>query len=194
MARASSTSLASEMTPNEQAALSKIISEYTLPGKHLEIGTAAGGTLCKMMLAARHRPRFVVVDTLKYFPNQHETILKNLASHGLPAEQVEIRATTSAEAYLHACRAGERFDLILVDGSHKFFYVMQDLRWAGRLNRRGILALHDYSPKFQGVEQPVNYFLARNPGYRKLMLADSLLILEKTEDDSPSGVVTMPSL
>ena len=194
MARASSISLASEMTPNEQAALVEIIRERALPGKHLEIGTAAGGTLCQMMLAARHQPRFVVVDTLKYFPNQRETVLNNLTAHGLPAERVEIREATSAEAYRQAYQAGDRFDFILVDGSHKFFYVMQDLRWARCLNRQGILALHDYSPKFPGVEQPVNYFLARNPGYRKLMLADSLLILEKAEDDPPTDVVTMPPI
>ena len=181
------------MTPAELAALMQIISERGLPGKHLEIGTAAGGTLCKMLVAAKHHPPFVVVDTMKYFPNQHETVLENLRKNGLPINQVDIRAMTSIEACKQAHKAGETFDFVLIDGIHKFLYVMQDLRWAQSLNVSGILVLHDYSANFPGVQWAADYFLSRNPNYRKVKLADSLLVLEKSGDDPVSGVVIMPA-
>ena len=71
----------SECTEAEIAALVGAMRERGLSGAHLEIGTAAGGTLKRMMLAypATERPKFLVVDPLAYFPNQREAVEANLA-------------------------------------------------------------------------------------------------------------------
>jgi predicted O-methyltransferase YrrM len=184
--------LTSEMTQPELDGLRDALSTRQRPGQHLEIGTAAGGTLCEMMRAATHRPRFVVIDTMTYFANQRETVEKNLLSHGLPLDQVEFRVMRSWDAFQDAIRAREAFDFILIDGTHKFRYVMQDLHWAGLLNPNGILALHDYTPRLRSVKWAADYFLANNRNYHRVALAGSLLILEKTAPDGPRGPNLLP--
>jgi len=187
MERPCATQLTSEMTPAELDALREIITRNPRPGKHLEIGTAAGATLCEMMRAATHRPPFAVVDPMTYFRDQRQTVERNLTTHGLPLSQVDIRVMRSWDAFRAARSSGETFDFVLIDGTHKFRYVMQDLHWAGLINPHGILALHDYTPRLRAVKWAVDYFLANNRNYHRIGLADSLLLLEKTAPDGPSG-------
>jgi predicted O-methyltransferase YrrM len=187
MERTCATQLTSEMTSSELDALREIISRNPRPGKHLEIGTAAGGTLCEMMHAAAHRPKFVVVDPMTYFPDQRKTVERNLTAHGLPLAQVDIRVMRSWEAFQTAAKSRETFDFVLIDGTHKFRYVMQDLHWAGLINPHGILALHDYTPRLRAAKWAIDYFLGNNRNYHRIGLADSLLLLEKTAPDGPTG-------
>ena len=81
------TTLDSELSSNELANLIDILVHKKLKGIHLEIGTAAGGTLCKLMSSYRDKlhscPKFIVVDPLKYFPNQYEKVMENLSNHHL---------------------------------------------------------------------------------------------------------------
>ena len=192
MERPCATQLNSEMTQTELDALRSILSARQRPGRHLEIGTAAGGTLCEMMRAATHRPPFVVIDTMNYFANQRQTVEQNVTSHGLPLDQVEFREMRSWDAYQHSRKALESFDFVLIDGTHKFRYVMQDLHWAALLNPNGILALHDYTPRLRSVKWAADYFLANNRNYHRIALADSLLFLEKTAPDGPDGPNLLP--
>jgi predicted O-methyltransferase YrrM len=193
MERPCATQLTSEMTPLELDALRNVLRHRPRPGRHLEIGTAAGGTLCELMLAAIHAPQFVVVDPMNYFPDQKLTVERNLAAHGLAPEKVDIRVARSWDAFHAARSAHETFDFILIDGTHKFRYVMQDLHWAGLLNPGGILALHDYTPRLRAPKWAIDYFLGHNRNYHRLVLADSLLLLEKTAPDGPSGPNLMSS-
>ena len=74
----------------------------------------------------------------------------------------------------------ERFDFVLIDGSHKVRAVMSDLRWSRLVNVGGIICLHDYSARFLGVQMAVNHFLRRNRNYQRIALAGSLLALRKS--------------
>ena len=58
------TTLASEVTEKELKALTVLLEKSGFHGRHLEIGTAAGGTLKAMMAVYEdtERPDFVVVD------------------------------------------------------------------------------------------------------------------------------------
>src|SRR5690554_3092111 len=94
--------LASEMTPEEVNYLVAQLAVFSFPGRHLEIGTAAGGTLWRMMKAVQSQPAFVVVDPMQYFPGQFETVQRNLQSNGLDSTQVDFRVTTSQAAYEQA--------------------------------------------------------------------------------------------
>lgn len=192
MSRACAITLASEMTRGELHALKSIIQTKAFKGKHLEIGTAAGGTLCKMMEAATHRPPFVVVDTMRYFSNQRQTVINNLKQNGLSPENVDIRETTSADAWQTSQKQREAFDFILVDGAHKFRYVMQDLRWAGLLRSGGVLALHDYSSRLKDVQLAADLFLRRNPNFGKISLTDTLLLIEKKNSGDNDEVNLIP--
>ncbi len=128
--RASATTLKPEMTDKELSALASWIPDADLKGGRLEIGTAAGGTLCFMMklYPDEARPRFSVVDTMAYFPDQEGIVKRNLADNGLNADEVDFRIRSSDAAFAEAEAAGDRFDFILVDASHKIRYVMDDLR------------------------------------------------------------------
>jgi len=175
--------LTPELTDEELAALLGIIRKRRFQGKHLEIGTASGGTLCSMMkvFEDHERPPFVVVDPMTYFQNQMNTVKKNLHDNGVSAEQVDFRIMKSDRAFIEADRKRESFDFIFIDGAHKIHYVTDDLRWTRLLSDGGIVCLHDYT-SVRGVTLAVDRFLRKNPHYMKVECVNTLLILCKTEE------------
>ena len=172
--RASATTLAAEVSENELAALKALLKARRLKGPHLEIGTAAGGTLKELMRCYPDsgRPRFVVVDPMRYFSDQQAIVRKNLASAGLDPDQVDFRVGMSWPAFQQASRAGERFSFIFVDGSHKIHHVTEDLAWTRLLEPGGIICFHDYNRNFPGVMLAVDRFLARYRNYRAVGQVD----------------------
>jgi predicted O-methyltransferase YrrM len=184
--RASATTLAAEVSDNELAALKSQLQWRRLKGTHLEIGTAAGGTLKELMrcYSDAKRPRFAVVDPMRYFPDQPAIVRKNLASAGLDPEQVDFRVGRSWPEFQRSERAGEHFAFIFVDGSHKIHHVTEDLAWTRLLQPGGIICFHDYNRNFPGVVLPVDRFLARYRNYRVVEQVESLLIVEKTAASS----------
>jgi predicted O-methyltransferase YrrM len=179
--RECATTLAAEMSTAEHQLLVESLVSLSGQGLHLEIGTAAGGTLCAMMAAfpADKCPKFVVIDPLKYFPNQLETIQRNLRDHHLDASKVEFRASSSAKAFPKAAAQHDEFDFILVDGCHRISSVMLDLKWTRLLKAGGLICFHDYKPKFPGVQMSVDRLLRRHPNYVIEGQADSLLVVRK---------------
>lgn len=190
--RASATTLEAEMTPEEAEALDRLLLTAKLRGTHLEIGTAAGGTLKRMMALypKEDRPRFVVVDTMKYFPDQMNIVARNLQSVGVDPSAVDFRVGDSWAEFQKAEAAGERFDFILIDASHKLNHVTRDLSWTRMLNVGGYVAMHDYAPRFPGVTQAADKFLARYPNYSREQLAGSLLVLKKNAASAAAEVTT----
>ncbi|HBN74302.1 MAG TPA: hypothetical protein DD473_00460 [Planctomycetaceae bacterium] len=193
--RACSETLEAEMTIAEQEFLQGLIREENFSGSHLEIGTAAGGTLCRMMSCFNDdsRPKFVVVDRMTYFPKQNEIVAENLRQHGLSPEAVDFRTATSSEAFKIAEQKEDRFDFMLVDASHKILAVMSDLRWTRLLNVGGIACFHDYADKFPGVKLSIDRFLKQHPNYEVIGQADSLLAIRKTGPCAQGEVSMMDS-
>ncbi len=181
----SASTLASELWPDELAFLLDLIKRANLRGPCLEIGTAAGGTLCRMMgcFEPARLPQFVVVDPMTYYPDQLEIVIRNLRQHELDPARVDFRVTKSAGAFVRAEAAGERYDFMLIDGAHKIRYVTQDLRWTRLLNVGGLVCLHDYNSRHKGVLWSANRFLKKHRNYRQEALISNLLVLRK---DSPS--------
>jgi len=180
--RPSATTQASEVPDHELAALLALIKRRPLKGAHLEIGTAAGGTLKELMrcYSDAERPPFVVVDPMQYFPDQMAIVRKNLAGAGLDPDKVDFRVGMSWPAFQQAARTGERFSFIFVDGSHKIHHVTDDLAWTRLLEPGGVICFHDYNHDFPGVMLAVDRFLARYRNYRAVERVGSLLIVEKT--------------
>ncbi len=179
--RRCATTFEPEMTDHELAGLRGWLQDFDLKGKHLEIGTAAGGTLCFMMncYEESERPDFAVVDRMTYFEDQQGIVERNLAEHGLEADCVEFRTMTSDQAYGIAEERGDSFDFILVDAAHKIRHVMADLRWMQRLNVGGLACFHDYAPWFKGVQWPIDRFLRRNPQFSRVDQAGTLLCIRR---------------
>lgn len=180
--RRCATTLEAEMTAAEHNLLCQTLRELGRTGRHLEIGTAAGGTLCTMLqtFPEQQRPPFVVVDPMQYFPNQLELVRKNLADHGLDPQAVEFRVGTSASVLPEAAARNDAFDFILIDGCHKIRSVTTDLKWTRLLNVGGVVCFHDYTTQLRGVWLAVNRFLQQHPNYERVAQADSLLVVRKT--------------
>lgn len=173
--------LKSELSAEELELLTHTIKNAGLKGRHLEIGTAAGGTLCRMMncFCDKDRPPFVVVDPMTYFEGQERTVRMNLMQNGLKPEDVDIRVQRSNEAFREAAGAGETYDFIFIDASHKIKYVTQDLCWTRLLNVGGFACFHDYGKKIRGVALPIDRFCKRHQNYSKYARVGSLLVLKK---------------
>lgn len=182
--RPSATNLKPEMSPEELSALKDWLAQAALTGRHMEVGTAAGGTLCFMLecYPPDRRPSFAVVDTMSYFASQLETVKENLRAHGLAPETVDFRVTTSREAFAAAEAAGERFSFMLVDASHKIRHVMADLRWLRLLEVGGLACFHDYGTVFKGVTWPLNRVLRANPHFTVVGRAGSLLAVRRERE------------
>jgi predicted O-methyltransferase YrrM len=183
--RVSARTLQPEMKPHELECLLATIRASRLQGNFLEIGTAAGGTLCQMMRCYDDatRPHFVVLDPMRYFPGQIETVKRNLDQNGLSPDSVEFRVGNTDSELPRAQQAHEKFDFIFIDGNHKISYVTRDLGWAGLLNVGGLLCCHDYdpaNPAKRGVRLAVDYFLRRHRNYEKVAHVGSLLVLRKS--------------
>ena len=73
-----------ETTADERHLLFTELRKAGLTGPHLEIGTAAGGTLRELMAVypASKRSPFVVVDPLTFFLDQRKVIERNLSLEG----------------------------------------------------------------------------------------------------------------
>lgn len=175
------TTLIPEMRDSEHRLLIESLLSLAGRRRHLEIGTAAGGTLCAMMNAFpdSQRPQFVVVDPMSYFPNQFEAIQKNLRAHDLDPSQVDFRAASSAHAFPKAASRGEEFDFIVVDGCHRIESVTLDLKWTRLLAVGGLICFHDYEPGSPGVQLAVNRFLRKHPNYVVENHVESLLMVRK---------------
>lgn len=179
--RACATTLDSELSEKELEYITGLMKTEGLTDQHLEIGTAAGGTLWRLMQSYpdESRPQFVVVDPMTYFENQYELVKENLRQHDLDAETVDFRLGKSYELFKQASDKGEQYDFIFIDGSHKYRYVMKDLCWTRLLRPGGMLCMHDYHPNTAGVIKAADFFLKRYDNYRKLDLIDSLLVIKK---------------
>jgi len=179
--RACATTLDSELSEKELEYITGLMKTEGLTEQHLEIGTAAGGTLWRLMQSYpdEMRPQFVVVDPMTYFENQQELVKDNLRQHGLDAGSVDFRLGKSHELFKQALDKGEQYDFIFIDGSHKYRYVMKDLCWTRLLRPGGVLCMHDYHASTAGVIKAADWFLKRYSNYRKLDLVDKLMVIKK---------------
>lgn len=187
--RQSALDMSSELSSQELAGLKALLKSAGLSGPHIEIGTAAGGTLRELMQCySPPRPCFVVVDPFKYFPDQKRIVETNLRSAGIDPAEVDLREAFSGDALAAARGAGERYDFIFIDANHEARHVIRDLRWARLLSPGGYLCLHDYQPNFPGVVWAVDRFLDRNRNYRRLAQHGALVVIEKLAESSGDEV------
>ena len=173
----------SEIPENEIKVLLSQLSALAFGGRHLEVGTAAGGTLreiCTLYRSINEQiPEFWVVDPLKYFPNQFSVIEKNLSNKNIDIGNIRFLKSKSSDALQIASLEKPCFDFVLIDGSHKESYVTEDLMWSRFLNVGGLLCAHDYSIEFPGVYRSVNKFLKNYKNYEVVFLEGTLIGIKK---------------
>jgi len=187
MARASATTLESECHPEELDLLRRILSDHDLTATHLEIGTAAGGTLKEIMgvyAEAESRPAFAVIDPMTYFKDQQEKVRQNLNDAGIDPDTVAFWVGTTEDFLARERSAGTAFDFIFVDGEHQAHAVMVDMQWADLLRTGGFICFHDNSTSFPGVGWAIDRFLRKNTNFEAVEQAKTLAVLRKTADGS----------
>tara|TARA_B100000989_G_scaffold298286_1_gene286899 strand:+ start:1700 stop:2371 length:672 start_codon:yes stop_codon:yes gene_type:complete len=193
--RRSAITLESEISDIERNALFAVMKNLSLKGTHLEIGTAAGGTLCEIYnfykSSDREIPNFWVVDPMQYFPDQLDIVKKNLISHGVNLASVRFLESLSSIAIKKAFIENPVFDFILIDGSHKRKYVTQDLIWTRFLKKGGILCAHDYSSRFPGVQKSIDLFLKKYKNYKLISVTESLIVIRKMDTTKSSEITNM---
>lgn len=173
--------LEAEMTDAELDLLVGTLEREAATGAHLELGTAAGGTLCRMLTGLPAERGFVVVDRLEYFEGQREALFENLARHGIDTKRVDLRAMNTRAGFTDAASRNERYAFMLIDAGHKLIDVTLDLRWTRLLEPGGIVCLHDYDDRWshRGVRVAVDRFERRHPEYERIGHADTLVVLRK---------------
>src|SRR6056297_2503124 len=191
--RQSSIDLSSECTESERGLIRRVLSEANLSGRHLEIGTAAGGTLKEMIGVYADRetcPQFVVIDPFTYFEDQLKKVRANLSSAGIDPDSVEYWTGTTPDFIERERKARGSFDFVFIDGDHRHYPVMIDLQWLDLVRPGGFVCLHDRSAKFPGVGWAIDRYLENNPDVRFLEQAGTLVALEKTGPGRIRGVTS----
>lgn len=196
MTRLSATTLQSECHPEELELLRRILVDHDLTRRHLEIGTAAGGTLKELMLAypdPATRPPFVVIDPMTYFEDQPAKVRQNLQDAGIDPDTVTFWTGTSEDFLDRERSNGGAFDFIFVDGDHHAGPVMVDIQWADMLAEGGFICFHDRRANFPGVGWAISRFLRSNANFQEVASARSLAVVRKT-GEGRNPVVTPADL
>lgn len=195
--RKCASTLESEMSTNETDSLIEALARSEFTGTHLEIGTAAGGTLCKIvkhyLMRSSKVPKFLVIDSFKYFPDQFELVKRNLKQNGIDESLISFHKANSYDVFNESDTNGLELDFILIDANHKLKYVIADLRFTRFLRSGGILCVHDYSLKHRGVYIACNHFMKKYENYSLISKVGSLLILKK-ERESKSLEISLFTL
>jgi predicted O-methyltransferase YrrM len=123
------------------------------PRRLLEIGTAGGGTLFMLAMAADRDATIVSVDLPHGefgggYPLWRAPVYRRF---GLPGQRIElIRADSHGEAALARVEellGGEQLDFLFVDGDHTYDGVRRDFElYSGLVRPGGLIAFHDIAP------------------------------------------------
>ena len=173
-----------ELHSGEWEALCSRVAALEVEGRIIEVGTAAGGTLVKLLqaLPADKHEQVSVVDTFEYFPDHLKIWQDNLRQNGWDPDVIELLKGTSMEGYGKVAGRGDRLAFVLVDAGHKLKDVIRDVQWLSLLEMGGVGAFHDYSERFPGVMLAVDTFLERHPEFEREALVGTLMFVRKTRE------------
>ncbi|MEM6886454.1 MAG: class I SAM-dependent methyltransferase [Verrucomicrobiota bacterium] len=182
--RPSALSGETELHPGEWEALCDRVARLEVSGRIVEVGTAAGGTMVKLLqaLPVEKHSSVSVVDTFEYFPDHLQIWQDNLRQNGFDPGVIELLQGASMDGYRTASGRGERLAFVLVDAGHKLKDVIRDVQWLSLLEVGGVGAFHDYSERFPGVMLAVDTFLDRNPEFEREALVGTLMFVRKMRD------------
>ena len=123
--------------------------------------------------------KFFVLDPFTYFPNQLEKVHQNLSNSKIDLERVEFWIGTTDSQIENALEQGLSFKFIFIDGDHKAYPVMNDLRWMELLEVGGLACFHDYCDKFPGVAWSLDHFLSKNDEFSMILEAETLRVIKR---------------
>ena len=184
--RQSGIDLSSECSISERACIAEAIKSLSTGGNFLEVGTAAGGTLKEIIQTADNEKlvaKFYVLDPFTYYPDQLKKVHKNLSNSDIDPFRVTFWEGTTDSHLTKALEDGLNFKFIFIDGDHKAYPVMNDLRWMELLEVGGVACFHDYCDKFPGVAWSLEHFLSRNDQFSKILEAETLRVIQRNGEN-----------
>lgn len=98
-----------------------------------------------------------ITSILKHYGTQslYDIFQMNVLVKGLKNVLVPFRMESGMAAEKFR-EEGVRFDMVFIDGSHKYEFVLRDIRlWKGLVKPGGVLAGHDFHPTHPGVLRAV---------------------------------------
>jgi hypothetical protein len=147
--------------PDGLALLSRLVKQsQELPGPIVEIGTLFGRTATHMALFKAPQQKIITVDTYTWNPWG----LSRETHHQLTAQMLHYLVQTGNVEQLkmdknlfYATYRGPAPSLVFLDAIHTYEETKKDIQWAKSVGA-GLIAGHDYSDKFPGVQQVVHEF------------------------------------
>jgi hypothetical protein len=141
------------------AFLSRLVEQSRqYPGPIVEIGTLFGATATHMALFKAREQKIVTVDTYSWNPwglsNQtHFELTGRILYFLVQTGQLEqIKQDKNA---FYAAYRGPAPSLVFLDAVHTYEETKKDIEWARSVGAK-LIAGHDYSDKFPGVQQIVD--------------------------------------
>ena len=192
--RRSGIDLSSECDPIEIETLRHAIKIATSNGCALELGTAAGGTLKELInfsKSAKKNYRFHVIDPMTYYPDQLGKVKDNLKSAKINPDEVDFFVGTSDGFIKSSQFYNLSFSFVFIDGDHRAYPLMKDLRILRNLQEGGIACFHDYKEKFPGVMWSLDHFLKKNSNYRYVSKQKSLVTIQKIQETNTTEVSSL---
>ena len=192
--RQSGIDLSSECDPIEIEALKQAIKDAPSGGCALELGTAAGGTLKELINFSKSvgkRYKFHVIDPMTYYRDQLQKVKDNLKSSGINPEEVEFFIGTSDGFMKSSQFHNHSFSFVFIDGDHRAYPLMKDLRILSNLQDGGIACFHDYTEKFPGVIWSLDHFLKKNSNYKYVSKDKSLVTIKKIKETNTTEVSSL---
>ena len=119
------------------------------------------------------------IPSISYFPNQIEKVHQNLLNSKIDVGRVEFWQGITDSQFPITVKQGLSFKFIFIDGDHKAYPVMNDLRWMELLEVGGVACFHDYCDKFPGVAWSLNHFLSKNDEFNMILEAETLRVIRR---------------
>lgn len=192
--RRSGIDLSSECDAVEIEALKQAITLAPSNGDALELGTAAGGTLKELIKFSKSSGKnyqFHVIDPMTYYPDQLEKVKDNLKSAEINPDEVDFFVGTSDDLLKSNQFHNLSLSFIFIDGDHRAYPLMKDLRILKNLQEGGIACFHDYKERFPGVIWSLDYFLKKNSNYEYISKQNSLVTIRKLGETDTTEVSTL---
>jgi predicted O-methyltransferase YrrM len=172
----------SQISDEEAAFLFRFVRDHDVADT-LEVGCGLGKSAVSIMLGTGRG--HVAVDPFQ--ANYDHRGVGNVARAGL-ADAFELRAERSCVALPALLAEGRRFDLVFVDGSHRFDDILVDFTFADLLLRPGGYVVFD-DLWMRTTQLVLAYIRTNRPDYRRDPGAPrTLALVQKVGEDGRNGM------
>ena len=147
--------------PDGLALLSKLVKRtHGVPGPIVEIGTLFGRTATHMALFTAPEQKIITVDTYTWNPwhlsrETHHFLTSQILFYLVQTGRVE--QLKMDKNHFYATYRGPAPSLVFLDAIHTYEETKKDIQWAKSVGAH-LIAGHDYSDRFPGVQQVVHEF------------------------------------